>query len=44
MSPKKHKIKAEKEFKDEDPETIDTRTTYEKVRDFLVGSPLDDEE
>jgi superfamily II DNA or RNA helicase len=44
ISPKKHKIKAEKEFKDEDPEIIDTRTTYEKVRDFLFGSQLDEDE
>lgn len=39
LSPKKHKIKARKEFEDE-PENIDTRTTYEKIRDFLFGSPL----
>jgi hypothetical protein len=35
LSPKKHKIKAEKEFKD-DPN--DTRTTFEKIKDFLFGS------
>ena len=35
LSPKKHKVKAEKEFKD-DPD--DTRTTYEKIRDFFFGS------
>jgi hypothetical protein len=35
LSPKKHKVIAEKEFKDE-PE--DKRTTYEKLRDFLIGS------
>jgi len=35
LSPKKHKVIAEKEFKDE-PD--DKRTTYEKLRDFLVGS------
>lgn len=35
LSPKKHKIKAEKEFKD-DPN--DSRSTYEKIRDFFVGS------
>lgn len=35
VSPKKHKVKAEKDFKEE-PE--DTRTTYEKIRDFLFGS------
>lgn len=35
LSPKKHKVTAEKEFKD-DPD--DQRTTYEKIRDFLFGS------
>jgi hypothetical protein len=35
LSPKKHKIKAEKEFKD-DPN--DSRSTYEKIRDFFFGS------
>lgn len=35
LSPKKHKIKAEKDFKD-DPE--DQRSTYEKIRDFFFGS------
>lgn len=35
LSPKKHKIKAEKEFKD-DPD--DSRSTYEKIRDFFFGS------
>jgi hypothetical protein len=35
ISPKKHKVKAEKEFKDE-PD--DQRTTYEKIRDFFFGS------
>jgi hypothetical protein len=35
LSPKKHKIKAEKEFKD-DPN--DNRTTFEKIKDFLFGS------
>jgi hypothetical protein len=44
MSPKKHKIKAEKEFKDEEQEPVDTRTTYEKMRDFLFGSSLDEDE
>jgi hypothetical protein len=37
LSPKKHKIKAEKEFKD-DPNTDDQRTTFEKIKDFLFGS------
>lgn len=40
MSPKKHKVKAEKEFKD-DPE--DQRSTYEKIRDFLFGSEYNDD-
>jgi hypothetical protein len=35
LSPKKHKVKAEKEFKD-DPN--DDRTTFEKIKDFLFGS------
>ena len=37
LSPKKHKIKAEKEFKD-DPNQDDNRTTIEKLKDFLFGS------
>jgi superfamily II DNA or RNA helicase len=39
LSPKKHKIKAEKEFKD-DPE--DQRSTWEKIKDFLFGSDYKD--
>lgn len=38
MSPKKHKITAEKEFKDAPEDEKDQRTTYEKIRDFLFGS------
>lgn len=38
ISPKKHKIKAEKEFKDGPEEEKDDRTTYEKIRDFFFGS------
>ena len=38
MSPKKHKITAEKEFKDDPKEEKDERTTYEKIRDFFFGS------
>lgn len=38
MSPKKHKIKAEKDFKDDPKEEKDERTTYEKIRDFFFGS------
>jgi hypothetical protein len=38
MSPKKHKITAEKEFKDDPKAEKDERTTYEKVRDFFFGS------
>lgn len=38
LSPKKHKIKAEKEFKDEEEELPDNRSTWEKVRDFFFGS------
>ena len=38
LSPKKHKITAEKEFKDSPEDEKDTRTTYEKIRDFLFGS------
>jgi hypothetical protein len=38
LSPKKHKITAEKEFKDSPEEEKDQRTTYEKIRDFLFGS------
>lgn len=41
LSPKKHKIKAEKEFKD-DPD--DQRSLYEKIKDFLVGSSVTDED
>jgi hypothetical protein len=40
LSPKKHKIRAKKEFNDEEPENVDYRTTYEKIRDFLFGTPL----
>ena len=45
ISKKKHKIRAEKDFDDE-KEEIDRRTTYEKIRDFLFGTPLtpDDDE
>lgn len=43
VSPKKHKIRAKKEFDDEGSEPIDTRTTYEKIRDFLVGTPITDD-
>ena len=39
LSLKKHKIKAEKEFKD-DPE--DSRSTWEKIKDFLFGSDYKD--
>jgi len=39
LSPKKHKIKAEKEFKD-NPE--DQRSTWEKIKDFLFGSDYKD--
>ena len=35
LSPKKHKVKAEKEFKD-DPD--DQRTVFEKIKDTLFGS------
>jgi hypothetical protein len=35
LSPKKHKVKAEKEFKD-DPD--DQRTLFEKIKDTLFGS------
>jgi hypothetical protein len=38
LSPKKHKITAEKEFKDSPEDEKDQRTTYEKIRDFLFGS------
>ena len=43
LSPKKHKIKAEKEFKDEPPEEDkdDQRGSLEKVKDFLFGSEYD---
>jgi superfamily II DNA or RNA helicase len=43
LSPKKHKIKAEKEFKDEPPEEDkdDQRGPLEKVKDFLFGSEYD---
>lgn len=44
ISPKKHKIRAKKEFNDEEPENVDNRTTYEKIRDFLFGTPLTDGE
>jgi hypothetical protein len=43
LSPKKHKIKAEKEFKDEPPEVDkdDQRGSLEKIKDFLFGSEYD---
>jgi hypothetical protein len=43
LSPKKHKIKAEKEFKDEPPaeDKDDQRGSLEKVKDFLFGSEYD---
>jgi hypothetical protein len=43
LSPKKIKIKAEKEFKDEPPEEDkdDQRGPLEKVKDFLFGSEYD---
>lgn len=39
LSPKKHKIKAEKEFKDD---LEDQRSTWEKIKDFLFGSDYKD--
>ena len=40
ISHKKRKIKAEKEFKDdpENPKTQDSRSSFEKIKDFLFGS------
>jgi superfamily II DNA or RNA helicase len=43
ISKKKHKIRAEKDFADE-KEDIDRRTSYEKIRDFLFGTPLTDDD
>jgi superfamily II DNA or RNA helicase len=37
LSPPKHKVKAEKEFKD-DPNADDKRTLFEKIKDMLFGS------
>ncbi len=37
LSPKKHKVKAEKDFKD-DPNSDDNRTLFEKIKDTLFGS------
>jgi superfamily II DNA or RNA helicase len=45
ISPKKHKIKAEKEFPDEPrskDDEPDNRTTWQKVRDFFFGSEYGD--
>ena len=38
ISHKKHKIKAEKDFKDAPEDKEDSRTTFEKIKDFLFGS------
>lgn len=47
ISPKKHKIKAEKDFPDEPrekDEEPDDRTTWQKVRDFFFGSEYGDKD
>lgn len=48
ISPKKQKIKAEKDFPDEPgqkkDEEPDNRSTWQKVRDFLFGSSYGDED
>jgi hypothetical protein len=43
ISPKKHKIKAEKDFKEDPANADDKRTTFEKIKDFLFGSNISDD-